>query len=243
MYKKPKFCKMKKILFSIFLGSHTLFSQNIPQMPKAPKSIAVSGTAEMKIIPDEIYFSITIREFMTGSNKYPIDKLEKQLVDAVLQAGIDRKNLMLDNVSSYNGYEKRNKSEEFLVAKTYEIKVSDQNKLNSILEKIEAKGISNTNITNYSHSKMPEFKKQLKIQALKNAKEKANYLLEAIGEQLGEALRITEDENAIPQPYYANTRMLGQSMYDNSGGGQPSEQVDFKTIKIQFSIQAEFAIK
>ena len=52
-----------------------------------------------------------------------------------------------------------------------------------------------------AHSKEKEFKKQLKIQAVKAAKEKAIYLAGAIGENIGEAITINEpNEMNIYQP-------------------------------------------
>ncbi len=59
---------MKKIAFILLsLLAVTSFAQNNPQTTPR-KTIAVTGTAEMKIVPDEIYVSITLMEYKNGGN-------------------------------------------------------------------------------------------------------------------------------------------------------------------------------
>jgi uncharacterized protein YggE len=54
------------------------------------KRITVTGSAEMEVIPDEIYFSISLREYFKEKDKNKVDiaTLEKQLQAAVNAAGI-----------------------------------------------------------------------------------------------------------------------------------------------------------
>ena len=60
-------------------------------------------------------------------------------------------------------------------------------------------------IAKTGYSKMEELKKELKIAAIKAAKEKANYLSGAIGEHVGEAVTINEPgETTIGPVPYAN---------------------------------------
>ena len=99
----------------------------------------------------------------------------------------------------------------------------------------------NVSIAKVSHSKLTEFKKQLKIQAVKSAKEKANYLAEAIGEKVGEAI-IINDPNEIgnyPRPVYANA-MLKQGNFEGAPADEPN--IDFKKIKVQFEVNVSFAL-
>ena len=79
-------------------------------------------------------------------------------------------------------------------------------KMDEILNKVNAESIYSVGIRNYSHSKIQEYKKQLKIEAIKAAKEKAAYLLEAINEKIGLAIEISESDNVsqISQAIYSN---------------------------------------
>src|SRR5690606_30350249 len=110
----------------------------------------------------------------------------------------------------------------------YRIKVADLSKLNAILDAIDPKGIEYSNIDGYDYSKMEDLKKELKIKALQAAKEKAEYLLSAIGSQLGSPLEIQEINNEYyPQPYRANVMMKAEAM---DAMGAPD--IDFKKIKL-----------
>ena len=70
-------------------------------------------------------------------------------------------------------------------------------KLLDILDEVKAE---NAYISRLDHSKMDDFKKEVKIKAVKNAKEKANYLLGAVGEKTGKILFIQERDSYV-QPY------------------------------------------
>ena len=89
---------------------------------------------------------------------------------------------------------------------------------------------------------MENIKKQLKIQAVKAAKDKAIYLAEAVGEHVGQALVINDpnENNQYPQPlYYANKMMAPQAEGDMAA----PMNVDFKKIKLQFDVNVVFELK
>ena len=95
-------------------------------------------------------------------------------------------------------------------------------------------------ISRVSHSNMDQIKKQLKVEAVKAAKEKASYLAEAIGEHVGQALTINDpnEMNQYPQPLYANVMMKAEAA-DNAA----PMNVDFKKIKLQFNVNVIFELK
>jgi uncharacterized protein YggE len=51
---------------------------------------------------------------------------------------------------------------------------------------------------------MDKFRREIKVETIKAAKDKASYLLEAIGQKAGRALWVQEYESPIYRPYYAN---------------------------------------
>jgi uncharacterized protein len=213
--------------------------------PTEKKSITVTGSAEMEVIPDEIYFSIVLQEYMNKDKvKVEINKLEKDLQASVSAAGIAKENLQIENVFGQQWVYKKNKQRDFLSSKRYIIKLSDPGKIDGILDKLDAQGIDQVYISNFSHSKIEQFRKDLKIQAIKNSKEKARYLLEAIGEQLGDPIKIQEgtiSELPVYWDYKASYNQSSNSSIDY--GGNSGNNINFKTIKLRFEITAEFKIK
>lgn len=55
---------ISKVFLTLFFAmSYTSYAMAQEEFKTETKRIEVSGTAEMEIIPDEIYYSITLREY------------------------------------------------------------------------------------------------------------------------------------------------------------------------------------
>lgn len=230
---------MKKIIALALFG---LFSVSaMAQQVDLRKKISVSGTAETEVTPDIIYIGVSLKEYFKDNNskkKVEITELENQLIAAVLKAGIAKEDLMINNVSSYNYATEKKKNPDFLASKQYRLKVADLNKFNQIMESIDAKGVAYTNIESYDYSKMDALKKDLKIKALMAAKDKATYMVTALGEKLGGVIEIQDGGDNAIQPVYRNYMMKAE-MADAA----PAQEIDFKKIKLNFSVNAIFEIK
>lgn len=209
------------------------------------KKINVSGSAEQEVTPDIIYLSISLKEYFKDNNskkRVDITELEKQLYNAVLKAGIDKENLMVNNISSYNYATEKKKNPDFLASKQYRLKVTDLNKWNEIIGSVDAKGVAYTNIDSYDYSGIEALKKELKIKALQAAKAKAAYMVEALGEKLGGVIDIQEVNNEVyPQVMYRSNMMMKSEMADMAGAGAP--ELDFKKIKLNYVVNTVFEIK
>ncbi|MBV8255029.1 MAG: SIMPL domain-containing protein [Chitinophaga sp.] len=235
---------MKKVMLlaaGLFLAM-TTFAQAADNKP-TEKKIEVTGSSEIEITPDEIYFQISLKEYLKGKTKVEITELEKQLQKAVVDAGIPKENLTVENVSGYNydWLRKKKNPLEFMASKQYRLKLNKLDKINIILGAVDAEGIESTRITSYTSSKMEEYRKEAKIKALQAAKTKADYMVNAIGEKLGGILEIQE----INTDSYSDVHPMAVNMYaksaDAMGGG--ISDIDFKTIKVRGEVRAVFSIK
>ncbi len=246
---------MKKIFSSILLLS-ALFSfsaigqeNNNPQRVRE-KTINVAGIAEMEVVPDEIYVIIQLREYdKKGGGKADIDAIKNDFIKAALSIGIAETDISVQSYQGWDGnywlYKKNKKKNPDLKASiAYQVKLSSTKKMDELVQRLDDEATQNFFIARVSHSKMQDFKKQLKIQAVKAAKEKAIYLAEAIGEKAGEALTIN-DPNEItvhpPYPMMANMKMRGEVAA--MAADQPEANIDFKKIKLQFEVNAVFSLK
>jgi uncharacterized protein YggE len=235
---------MKKLMTLAFVA---LFSVSaLAQQVDLRRKINVSGSAETEVTPDIIYISISLKEYLKDNNskkKVDITALENQLYAAVQKAGLDKENLMINNLSSFSWATEKKKNPDFLASKQYRLKVSDLNKFNDIIGAIDPKGIASTNIESYDYSKITSLKKELKIQALQAAKAKATYLVEALGDKLGSAIDIQEIENQVyPQAMYRTSNMMMKAeSADMAGAAAPD--IDFKKIKLNYVMNVVFEIK
>ncbi|MBC7566574.1 MAG: SIMPL domain-containing protein [Pedobacter sp.] len=235
---------MKKLLTIAFV---TLFSLCASaQQVDLRKKISVSGSSEIEVTPDIIYLSISLKEYLKDNNskkKVDITTLENQLFNAVEKAGLDKENLTINNLSSYNYATEKKKNPDFLASKQYRLKVTDLNKWNDIIGAVDSKGIAYTNIESYDYSKIEALKKDLKIKALQAAKVKATYMVEALGEKLGSVIDIQEVNNEqYPQPIYRTNIMMKSNMADTGAESAPAE-IDFKKIKLNYTMNTIFEIR
>ena len=234
---------MKSILFvTIFLIATTIYSQVEQDLVRY---IEVTGSSEMEVEPDEIKFIIGIqeyweeefekgKEFKDYKTKVPIDLIESNLLKDLKTVGIDKKQIIIKEVGNYWRY----KGKEFLISKQFEITLYDFNKVNEITTVINTKGIDYMRIGELKNKDLTEYRKEVKINALKAAKEKAAYLLESLNKECGDIISIVEIDNDTPvwrpQAMTSNTIMASS---DDSG-------VDnFKKIKLRYEIKAKFEIK
>lgn len=126
--------------------------------------------------------------------------------------------------------------------------VKDAASAGKVIQNIEKLGISNVSISRVDHSNIKEFQRQVKINALQIAKEKANELVIAIDQSLGRALYIQELDNmqvinrlsGKAAGVTSNIIVRGNSL-DEIKSNQPA--IEFEKIKLQYSILARFEIK
>jgi len=211
-----------------------------------PRTITVNGSAELELTPDEIYVQVHLREYdKKGQGKISIENIKKDFLAAAKSVGIPDTAV---TIAAYGGHDniwwrKKNRKNELYASIAYSVKVKNSTQLDQLVDKLDDDATQNFFIERTSHSKLAEYRKQLKIQAVKAAKEKAQYLTEAAGENLGVAVTINEPTEYY-QPYYnvrvANTMMKQEYMDAVASDAAPT---DFKKIKLKYDVNIVFALK
>ena len=206
--------------------------------------IEVTGSSETEIIPDEIHFMITIKEYWQEEfekkskpedyqTNVPVNEIEHNLMSALKQAGIAPSDIQTKEVGDYW----RERGKDFLISKTFDIKLQNPDQINRIIQTVNTKGIQSMNIGELKNKDLQEYRKQGKIEALKAARQKADYLVAAMGQKLGNVLRIVEPEErsfSYFQPQSAMSNVAIPS-YD-------SNPENFRTIKLRYQMTARFEI-
>lgn len=228
----------KLILFLLFTSA--ILAQSTVQKPY----IDVTGIAEIEIVPNEIYLDISIKERSEKGKKLTLAFLENQLKTVLRNIGIPEKNLSISDVNAVlakTGWW----SEEIFSVANYSLKVHGAAHLKQLFENFKKLEISDVRITKATHSDLVNIKKKNRIKAIKAAKEKADYLLNAIGEQTGKPIIINELSNNNQDFTNANylNNNANYSIMKVRGSSFKNETVEFKSIKISSSIYVKFEIK
>jgi uncharacterized protein YggE len=228
--------KYRYLVFLISMIPLAASAQN--EVFKGEHFIEVTGTAHQEIEPNEIYFIVRLKEFEENREKVMLEKLEKEFLAAVKDAGIEQKRLELADAGSQIGKIGRRDKDSFR-EKTYHIKLTSAQELEKFLTKLQSVKVDYADISRVSHSDIEKLRVDLKIKALQAAKTKAEYLLKSIGSEIGKPLMVRDWEVEQPQPY-ENVMMKAQA-YEGDAAAEP--QIGFKKIKLQAQITAQFEIK
>lgn len=242
--------KISLLLIALFTIGISAKSQNRVLQNPCPKTINVTGSAEMEVIPDEIYVQIDLREYKKkGSDKVSLETIKANFLSACKAAGIPDSLISIASYSGYNynyGLWRRRKDPDLLSGISYQVKFNDSKKMDDLIDRLDDDATANFQIVKVSHSKIEQFRKQLKIEAVRQAKEKAIYLTAAIGEGLGDAVTINEpNEENNYNVILNNTSNIALKELNKAGtlNDNESPAIDFKKIKLKYDVAVVFALK
>lgn len=236
---------MKKILLALS-ASLCLFitkAQNINN-PVKQRTINVTGHAETELTPDEIYVQIELREYnKKNGEKVDIQTISNQFLAAAKSLNIADTDVVVQGYSGWDGnywwYAKnKKKTPDMNAGITYEVKVKSVDEMDKLVDKLDDQATQNFYISRTSHSNIDNIKRELKLQALKNAKQEAEYLSSAYGDHAGDALTISDynESSDYPSPMYkASIGMIADK-------AAPPMNVEFKKIKIAMNINVTFEL-
>ncbi|OQP59290.1 SIMPL domain-containing protein [Niastella populi] len=239
---------MKKITTTLILAF--VINGLFAQAPNPfPKTVSVSGSADLEIVPDEIYVQVTLKEYeKKGAGKTDLQKIKADFLASCRNTGLPDSVI---TIASYEGslLKKRRSKEELYATISYQIKFNNSKKIDELVSKLDDEATQSFDVVRVSHSKIQEYRKQVRILAIKAAKEKAAYLTEAIGESLGTAVTITEYNAGFVQPGYFNVSQASMAntmenlSYNGNSGDLSGGGIDFRKLKIFMEVNAVFAIK
>lgn len=226
--------RIKVLLFAI-----SLLATLSLQAQTNGRYIEVTGTSEMEIVPDKIHYLIEIREYFKEefdgkskpeeySTKVLLAEIEQGLREALANSGIPQNAIRTQEIGDYW----RQQGQDFLVSKKFDITLTDFNQINEIVKRIDTKGIHTMRIGELENNDMLAYHQKGKIEALKAARRKATYLVEALGKRLGEVIRIVEKDSGYASPFaQSNVMSSDAASFDN-----------FRTIKKNYSMLVRFEI-
>ncbi len=234
---------MKNVVIVLFLCL-SLLSTKAQKNFIDQNYIEVSGTAEMEILPNEIYLKIVLDE-NDFKNKVTLLQMEKNMLEVLQQLDVDvKKDLtVLDMASNFRSYWV--KSKDIKTIKEFQLKVADAKTAGSVIRKLEAIQISNINIDRVDHSDLEKFKSEVKVNAIRAAKSKAEKLAESVGQKCGKAIHIRE---ITPMNYgMVQGRVAGISVNMKVKGYVEDDLeslpvIEFEKIKLESTIQVNFVL-
>jgi hypothetical protein len=233
-------------LLVIFVSDFS-FAQTQANKDLFPKTISVTGKAEMEIVPDEIYVQVDLREYKKkGEEKILLETIKAEFLRHCKSIGLPDSAITIasyEGVNADDWWRKRKRDPLLLSSISYQILFKDAAKMEDLVEKLDEEATANFRIVRTWHTRMTEYRKQLKIAAIKSAKEKGLYLTEAIGEKLGQAITIQEGTapDIVTSPR-SNAASNVVAFEDKNYAGAYSN-VRFKTIKLEYTVAVIYSLQ
>jgi uncharacterized protein YggE len=222
--------------FALSIGAQTMHPE--------PRVIEVSASAERWITPDEFTFKITLFERIENKQKITIEQQETALRNELAALGVDvAKDLSVFDISST--YFRQKKVRDVLSSKDYRLKIRELNKIAKLQEIADRLNISKLDLIESEHSEITRLRRETKMDAMKAAKEKADYLLASIGQRAGKPVYIREEPDEAPKNQYAN---YGVNVTSNTVGRDrlvdtADDALSFSQIRLRYVIVAKFEIE
>ena len=204
-----------------------------------PSYIQVNGRAEREIAPDEFYLQIVINE-RDSKGKVSVESQQRDMIAALKRLGVNvEKQLKVANLSSE--FFKKNTS---VATAKYQLQLGSSAEVGKVWQALDGLGISNVSILKVSHSQLERYKSEVRVEAMRNAKQNAATLAEAIGQTIGKCFYIYDSNNDVMPVFYNNMAVMRSAKaFDAAEAAAEEEPLDFKTIKLQYSVQAKFVLE
>ena len=178
------------------------------------RSINVSGTGEVYLVPDIAYVYIGTRsEAVDVASALSDNNKQAQSISTVLSdMGVDQKDIQ---TTAFNVYPMQNYGPDgqpteikYVVENTVFIKVRQLQKLGELLDAVVRNGANQINGISFDVEDRTQAESDARKLAVQDATDKAKELADAAGVELGQLMNLNVNLSGSPQP-----------MYDAKGGG------------------------
>ena len=211
---------MKTIFFLLLLSVAVC-----AQSGGVPAAVAVVGEADMRIAPDEVYFTL---EVITSGNEVAAatrasDLAVGRLVAATRAFKISEEDVRTESFTvspKYSSVKRPGTTREERVLAGYEVTnrthvtLKDLKRIDEFLSRAIEAGVNRVVSIDIGHSEYDKFQAQTRAMAVKNAEEKARAYAQQLGLTLGKAYIIREEE--ADRPGYE----VGYGSGNGNGSGQ-----------------------
>jgi uncharacterized protein YggE len=190
--------KVIRIAIAILLLAGIATAQDKDKLP--PRVVRVVGTSDVSVVPDRAVIAIGVEKQNASAQlaKQAADGAARRLLSALGGNGIEEKDIQTTFLSlqpQFN-YRKGMRISYFVAEQTMSITVRDLTRLDAVLESLIKAGGNRIDSIYYETSDLRKYRDQARDLAVKAAREKAQALAHALGQEIGKAYSIEE----VPEP-------------------------------------------
>lgn len=193
---------------------------------QAPQTIAVSGTAEVKVAPDEVTIVLGVqtsdKDLLIAKSQN--DERVKAILKAATDLGVEPQHIQTDYINIEPRYTDSYLESGFVgyfVRKTVVVTLKNPSKFEALLTNVLVAGANYVQGIEFRTTELRKHRDQARSLAIKAAREKAEALSGELGLKVGRAMTIHEDSGGSWFPYGSlwggGYRGGAQNVIQNSG--------------------------
>lgn len=190
---------MKRSIFIlVMLISAVSFAQDRQNI------VSVIGTGTVNIVPDKVTINSRIEH--TGQSAAEVKKQNDRVVNEVIKylksQGIDSKDIQTEYIRLNKEVNYNTKETFYSANQAISIQLRDLNKYEEIMSGLLNSGLNRIDGIEFQTSEKEELQSEARKKAVLNAQMKAREYAEALGQNVGVALKISEVQTDQYQPVY-----------------------------------------
>ena len=222
-------------MFLLLLASAVCAEEKLP-----PRLVRVFGSADVTVAPDHAIVELGVEKQSASAAiaKHSADTSSHKILQLLREKGISEKDVQTTLVSlkpQFN-YSRSMKLEYFVAEQRVSIRVRDLATLDKLVEQLIKVGANRVDSIDYDVSDDRKYRDQARELAVKAAREKAQALAKALGQEIGKAYSI-EERPESPDEYLGASNVAYQ--YKNSAAGGSTTAAGQKTISASVIVSFE----
>ncbi len=169
------------------------------QSSAAPHAITVTGSAEVRVVPDEVVLTLGVETWdkVLSVAKNQNDERVKRIIAAATDQGIPAERIQTDFIGIEPRYQDSYAQQNFIgyfVRKSIVVTLRDVAKFDALLSAALEAGATHVHGVQFQTTELRKHRDTARSLAIKAAKEKAEALTGELGQKIGKATSIQENQ-------------------------------------------------
>ncbi|HLQ50478.1 MAG TPA: SIMPL domain-containing protein [Terriglobales bacterium] len=207
---------------------------------KLPKVVRVVGTSEVKVVPDQAVIELGVEKQSASASmaKKSADAAARSILASLHANGVDEKDIQTTFLSLQPqfDYKKGMRISYFVAEQTITVTVRDLTKLDTLLESLIKAGGNRIDSIQYETIDLRKYRDQARDLAVKAAREKAEALAKALGQEIGKAYSIEEVPETNNQYAWGYASNVSYEVTKTRSQAGPTTAAGQKTVSASVTV-------
>ena len=225
---------------------------SLPAQQTAQQTIAVTGDAEIKVVPDQVVLSlgVEVHSKILSEARRENDSRVRQVREAVLQHGVEARDVQTDFIQLGMQYQNDGVTVQYYYTrKSIVVVLREVNRMEEVLSAAVEAGATHVHGVEFETTRLREHRDQARALAVKAATEKARDMAAAAGlKVVGNAVGISSasygGRSWYGSGWYGRSTMMSQNVSYAGSGSEPAQgTVALGRISVTAAVSMTFRIE